>query len=169
MSGAITADRFHELGAVELRLAVDELLAEYTGCLDEERFEDWPELFVDDGVYKIMPRENFDRGLPLATWLCESKGYMKDRVVGIRRTSVYSPRLVRRIVSGLRILGWDGDVLEVRASYVAFETLIDEMTRVFNTGQYRDRIVVSDGRLRFKEKLCVFDSALVPNSLIYPL
>ena len=70
---------------------------------------------------------------------------------------------------GLRILGWDGDVLEVRASYVAFETLIDEMTRVFNTGQYRDRIVVSDGRLRFKEKLCVFDSALVPNSLIYPL
>lgn len=169
MSGATTADRFRRLDAPALRAAVDELLAEYTGCLDEERFEDWPEFFVEDGVYKIVPRENFERGLPLATWLCESRGYMKDRVVAIRRTSVYAPRLVRRIVSGLRILGWTGDVLEVRASYVAFETLVDEMTRVFNTGQYRDRIVVSEGRLRFKEKLCVFDSALVPNSLIYPL
>ncbi len=169
MSGTLTAARFRALGALELRLAVEELLAEYTGCLDEERFEDWPELFVEDGIYKIVPRENFERGLPLATWLCESRGYMKDRVVAIRRTSVYAPRLVRRFVSGLRIIGWEGEVLEVRASYVAFETLVDEMTRVFNTGQYRDRVVVSDGRLRFQEKLCVFDSALVPNSLIYPL
>ncbi len=169
MNAAITAAGFRALGALELRLAIDELLAEYTGCLDEERFEDWPELFVEHGVYKIVPRENFDRGLPLATWLCESRGYMKDRVVAIRRTSVYAPRLIRRFVSGVRILGWDGDSLEVRASYVAFETLVDEMTRVFNTGQYRDRIVVSDGRLKFQEKLCIFDSALVPNSLIYPL
>ena len=163
------ADRFRRLSALEMRLAVDELMAEYTGCLDEERFEDWPDFFVEDAIYKIVPRENFERGLPLATWLCESKGYMKDRVVAIRRTSVYAPRVVRRVVSGLRIVGWTGDVLEVRASYVAFETLLDEMTRVFNAGQYRDRIVVSEGRLKFKEKLCIFDSALVPNSLIYPL
>jgi anthranilate 1,2-dioxygenase small subunit len=169
VSTVVTAASFRDLSDGELRLAVDALLAEYTGCLDEERFEDWPELFVEDGVYKIVPRENFERDLPLATWLCESKGYMKDRVVGIRRTSVYGPRTIRRFVSGLRVLGWTGDVLEVRASYVAFETLVDEMTRVFNTGQYRDRIVVADGRLKFKEKLCIFDSTLVANSLIYPL
>jgi hypothetical protein len=40
---------------------------------------------------------------------------------------------------------------------------------VFNTGQYRDKLVVEDGRLKFREKLCIFDSLLVPNSLIYPL
>ena len=26
-----------------------------------------------------------------------------------------------------------------------------------------------DGQLKFKEKLCVFDSELIPNSLIYPV
>ncbi len=169
MSALAIEGRFRDLPAGELRGAVEALTAEYTSCLDEERFEDWPELFVEDGLYKIVPRENFDRGLPLATWLCESRGYMKDRVVGIRRTSVYGPRTIRRIVSGLRVFGWEGDALEVRASYAAFETLPDEMTRVFSTGQYRDKIVAAAGRLMYREKICIFDSTLVPNSLIYPL
>jgi 3-phenylpropionate/cinnamic acid dioxygenase small subunit len=160
---------YRSLSPRELRLELEALYADYTGCLDEERFEDWPDFFVEDCLYKIVPRENFERGLPLATWLSESKGYLLDRITGIRKTSVYAPRRIRRMVSGLRILGWTGDVLEVRASYAAFETLIDELTRVFNVGEYRDKIVVEGGALKFREKICVFDSQLVPNSLIYPL
>ena len=163
------AERYLALSAGELRLALEELYADYAACLDEERFEEWPEFFTDPCLYKIIPRENFDRGLPLATWLCESRGYLLDRVTAIRRTAVYAPRYVRRLVSGIRVLGWKGEVLEVRASYLALETLQDELTRVFNAGQYRDKLVVEDGRLKFREKLCIFDSALVPNSLIYPL
>jgi salicylate 5-hydroxylase small subunit len=44
----------------------------------------------------------------------------------------------------------------------------DEPTRVFNAGHYRDKLVIEDDRLEFREKVCVFDSLLVPNSLIYP-
>jgi 3-phenylpropionate/cinnamic acid dioxygenase small subunit len=69
----------------------------------------------------------------------------------------------------VRVLGWRGDALEVRANYLALETLQDELTRVYNTGQYHDMLAVQDGRLRFREKVCVFDSALVPTSMIYPL
>jgi 3-phenylpropionate/cinnamic acid dioxygenase small subunit len=163
------AERFLVLNARELRLELEELYAAYTACLDEERFEEWPDFFVEQCVYKIVPRDNFERGLPLATWLCESRGYLADRVVAIRKTSVYAPRWIRRIVSGIRILGWNDGVLEARASYLALETLQDQLTRVFNAGQYRDRLVVEDGRLKFKEKLCIFDSILVPNSLVYPL
>ncbi|HXZ54952.1 MAG TPA: aromatic-ring-hydroxylating dioxygenase subunit beta [Burkholderiales bacterium] len=163
------AERYLGLSAGELRLAVEELYAEYAACLDDERFEDWPEFFTDPCLYKIVPRENFERGLPLATWLCESRGYLADRVTAIRKTAVYAPRYVRRMVSGLRVLGWTDAVLEVRASYLALETPQDELTRVFNAGQYRDKLVVDGGKLRFREKLCIFDSILVPNSLIYPL
>ena len=157
------------MNAGELRLELEDLYAGYAACLDEERFEEWPEFFTDPCLYRIVPRENFERGLPLATWLCESKGYLIDRVTAIRRTAVYAPRYVRRIVSGIRILGWSDEVLEVRANYLALETLQDELTRVFNAGQYRDKLVVEKGKLKFREKLCVFDSILVPNSLIYPL
>ena len=163
------AERYLALSAGELRLALEQLYADYAACLDEERFEDWPEFFSDPCLYKIVPRENFERGLPLATWLCESKGYLADRVTAIRKTAVYAPRYVRRVVSGIRVLGWTDAVLEVRASYLAVETLQDELTRVFNAGQYRDKLVVDGGKLKFREKLCIFDSILVPNSLIYPL
>jgi 3-phenylpropionate/cinnamic acid dioxygenase small subunit len=161
--------RLRALPPRDLRAELDALYAEYAACLDEERFEDWPEFFPEDCLYKIVPRENFERGLPLATWLCESKGYLKDRVVAIRKTLLFAPRRVRRMVSGLRIIGWNGDALETRASYAAFETLTDETTRVFNVGVYRDKIVEEGGALKFREKVCVFDSLLVPNSLIFPL
>jgi 3-phenylpropionate/cinnamic acid dioxygenase small subunit len=167
---SLNAARHHRsLSAGELRLELEDLYAGYAACLDEERFEDWPEYFTDPCLYKIIPRENFERGLPLATWLCESRGYLADRVTAIRKTAVYAPRYVRRIVSGIRVLGWTDAVLEVRANYLALETLQDELTRVFNAGQYRDKLVVEDGGLKFREKVCVFDSLLIPNSLIYPL
>jgi 3-phenylpropionate/cinnamic acid dioxygenase small subunit len=162
-------ERYLNMNIRDLRLELEDFYAAYTGCLDEERFEEWPDFFVDPCSYKIIPRENFERGLPLATWSCESKGYLADRVVAIRKTAIYAPRFIRRMVSGMRILGWKDGELEVRANYLALETLQDELTRVFNTGQYRDKLVVAEGRLKFREKLCIFDSMLIPNSLIYPL
>jgi 3-phenylpropionate/cinnamic acid dioxygenase small subunit len=162
-------EEFRSMSRRDLRLELEELYAEYVACLDEERFEEWPEFFTDDALYRIIPRENFERGLPIATLHCESKGYLQDRVVAIRQTSVYAPRYIRRLVSNIRILGWHDERLEVRANYAAFETLRDELTRVFSVGRCHDKLVVVDGRLRFREKLVIFDSELIPNSLIYPL
>jgi 3-phenylpropionate/cinnamic acid dioxygenase small subunit len=160
---------FQTMSRHDLRLELEELYADYVACLDEERFEEWPEFFTDDAIYRVMPRENFERGLPIATLHCESKGYLKDRVVAIRQTIVYAPRYMRRLVSNIRILGWQDGDLAVRANYAAFETLRDELTRVYSVGRYHDTLVDVGGNLKFKEKLVIFDSELVLNSLIYPL
>jgi 3-phenylpropionate/cinnamic acid dioxygenase small subunit len=151
------------------RLELEDLYADYVAALDEERFEDWIELFTDDCLYRIVPRENADRGLPIAIIHCEDKNYLRDRVVAIRKTAVYAPRYVRRMISNIRVLGWKDELLSVHARYAAFETLPDELTRIFSVGEHRDRVAVMDGRLRFREKAVVFDSELIPNSLIYPL
>jgi 3-phenylpropionate/cinnamic acid dioxygenase small subunit len=160
---------FQAMSRRDLRLELEELYADYVACLDEERFEAWPEFFTDDAIYRIVPRENFERGLPIATLHCESKGYLKDRVVAIRQTMVYAPHYMRRLVSNIRILGWQDGELKVRSNYAAFETLRDEVTRVFSVGRCHDTLVDSGGSLKFKEKLVIFDSELVLNSLIYPL
>jgi hypothetical protein len=60
-------------------------------------------------------------------------------------------------------------MIEVRTNYLALETLVDEPTRALKCGEYRDRLVAAGDRLQSKEKLCVFDSLLVPDSLIFPL
>ena len=94
---------------------------------------------------------------------------LKDRVVTIRQTSMYAPRYQRHLVNCIRIGGWEGEVLHVRANYLVLETLVDDVSRIFNAGEYIDSLVEDEGRLKFREKLCVFDSIVVPNSLIYPI
>ena len=152
-----------------LRYEIEALLAEYAAVLDAADLERWPELFTEQCLYEIIPRENYDRGLPLAIMRCESKGMLRDRVVAIRDTMMYEPRYLRHIISAIRVTGERADGVTVEANYAVFETPMDDLTRIFNVGRYLDRIVRDEGQLKFAEKHCVYDSILVPNSLIYPL
>jgi salicylate 5-hydroxylase small subunit len=61
----------------------------------------------------------------------------------------------------------DGYVVE--ANYLVSRTKAGELTEVYSTGRFRDRIVEIDGALRFAEKRAIYDSELIPNSLIYPI
>ena len=84
----------------------------------------------------MIPRENYDRGLPLAIMRCESKGMLKDGVVAIRDTMMYEPRYMRHIISALRVTGESPDGITVETNYAVFETLVDDLTHVFNVGRY---------------------------------
>jgi 3-phenylpropionate/cinnamic acid dioxygenase small subunit len=154
---------------VALRLEVEDLHAEYCAALDEGRYEDWAALFTEDCLYRIVPRDNHERGLPLAIMHCESRGMLLDRIVAIRETSYYAPRTLRHMVSGIRVVADDDGALRGQANYLVLQTLPEQPTTLFNAGRYLDAIVREAGRLRIKERLCIFDSIVVPNSLIVPI
>ncbi len=153
----------------ELRDEIDALYADYAAALDDNELERWPAFFVEECLYKVVPRENWDRGLPIALMLCESRGMLMDRVTAVRKTAVYAPRTFRHLVGQFRIKEEADDRFRVSANYVVFQTVIDDLTRILNAGRYLDLVVRTPEGLRFKEKICVFDSVLVPNSLIYPV
>lgn len=155
--------------SLELRVEIQDLMAEYTQALDDGNLERWPQLFTETCLYQVIPRENFDQGLPLATIRCESRGMLEDRVMAVRDTFMYEPRHLRHVVSGLQLKDRGNGVINAQSSYAVFETVIDEPTRVFNVGRYLDEIVRDDGVMRFRQRLCVFDSDLVPNSMVYPI
>jgi 3-phenylpropionate/cinnamic acid dioxygenase small subunit len=152
-----------------LRLELDDLNATYAACLDDGPLEQWPELFTDECRYEIIPRENHERGLPLAVMRCESKGMLLDRVAAVRRSSVYAPRALRHLIGGVRITAVTDAIVRAQANYAVLQTLSDEETTLFNAGRYLDCLVREHGTLKFRERLCVFDSVLVPGSLVYPL
>ena len=154
---------------IELRLAVEDLYSEYAAALDEGRYEDWAALFIEDCLYRIVPRDNHDRGLPLAIMHCESRAMLEDRIVAIRETSFHAPRMLRHIVSGIRVDTAQDGTLSGQANYLVLQTLAEQPTTLFNAGRYLDTILRDGGRLRFKQRLCIFDSIVVPNSLIVPI
>ena len=156
-------------GALLLQLQVDRLNADYCAALDEKRFDDWPEFFVEDGQYKVQARENFDRGLPLALIALESRGMMKDRVYGVTQTIYHGPYYMRHVVSPARVLSDEGGVVAAQSNYAVFRTRPGDSSEVYNVGRYIDEIERTAAGLRFRSRLCVYDSEMVLNSLIYPI
>lgn len=154
---------------IALRLEIEDLYAAYAACLDEQRYDEWPEFFTEECIYRLVPRENEAQGLPLATMSFESKGMLKDRIFAVTETLFHQPYYQRHIISGLRIVGDGEDGIRTEANYLVLRTQRNELSEVFNTGHYLDRLVRTPEGLRFAEKHCVFDSEMIPNSIIYPI
>jgi 3-phenylpropionate/cinnamic acid dioxygenase small subunit len=153
----------------ELHFEIEQLNSEYAYALDNERYEEFPELFVEDCLYRVVPRENHLLGLPIAAIHCESKGMIKDRVHAARESTMAEPRTLRHFISNVRVLEAGADEIRAEANVLIVQTMINRMTEIVLSGFYLDRIVRTGGRLRFKERLCIYDSLLLPTSLIAPV
>jgi salicylate 5-hydroxylase small subunit len=55
------------------------------------------------------------------------------------------------------------------AHYAVFRTKLDGPSTVFNVGRYLDTVVRTPQGLKLAQRVCVFDSEMVPNSIIYPI
>lgn len=152
-----------------LHVAIDRLNAAYAAVLDERRFDEWPGFFLEDASYKVQSRENFDRGLPLALIALESRGMMKDRVYGVTQTIYHGPYYTRHVVGPAQVLGEAEGRIRAQANYAVFRTKPGDASEVYNVGRYVDEIVRTDEGLRFASRLCVYDSEMILNSLIYPI
>lgn len=153
----------------ELQAVVEELLHEYVECIDDDRLEEWPSHFARECVYKVVPRENYDRGLPMTIMYCDSQGMLQDRVVALRKANIYPPHYSRHLVSNARVKGRDGDVVLAQSNYVVLQTRHGGDTTVYNAGKYVDKIVFEDGRPKFREKIVVCDTFRVATLLVTPI
>jgi salicylate 5-hydroxylase small subunit len=153
-------------------LEVAKLYADYAMLLDSRDWEQWPDFFVPQGTYRMQPRENYERNLPLCLLALESQAMMKDRVYGVKETLYHDPYYQRHIVGMPRIASVeDAASLRIRsqANYCVIRTKLDGDSTVFNAGFYDDIVVTTAQGLKFESRLCVYDSEMIPNSMIYPV
>ncbi len=94
---------------------------------------------------------------------------LKDRAYAIRETLFHDPYYQRHVIGVPRVLRIEGNAIEVEANYAVFRTKLSELTQVFNVGRYLDTVLRTDAGLKFAVKLCVYDSEMIPNSIIYPI
>ena len=149
--------------------ALVQLYAEYAFAVVSGDWSLWPEFFVDACSYRLVPRENHERGYPLATLSFESKGMLRDRVYGIKETLFHDPYYQRHVVGAPLVRSVDGERISSEANYAVFRTKLNELSTVFNVGRYIDRVVRTPAGLKFESRLVVYDSEMIPNSIIYPI
>ncbi len=150
------------------RDALRDFYDEYYTVLDDLRLDEWPALFTEDCVYRVIPRENYEAGYILSTIYAESRGMLVDRVMGMTRTQMYAPRYYRRFPGPLRIVSRDADSVRSRHNLLVVQTLIDKKSEIVLSAVCHDMLVPDGERNRLRERIVVFDSEMIPNSLIYP-
>ena len=150
-------------------LELSQLYVRYAQAVDSGHWDLWPEFFTEDCIYKLQPRENHERGFPLATLFFESKGMLKDRVYGIKETLFHDPYYQRHVVGAPLVHSMSAEKIVSEANYAVFRTKLSQTSTVFNVGRYLDEVVPTPEGLKFASRIVVYDSEMIPNSIIYPL
>lgn len=146
-----------------------DLYAEYAHLIDDDKLENWPELFTVDAVYRITTRENHDNGLPLAMIYCDGRPMMADRISALRTANIYEQHYYCHTISTVRVLSSDATGHNTRSNFTVTRTMAEGDTMVFATGRSFDRIVEDAGRLRFADRLVVLDSRSIDTLLVIPI
>ena len=154
---------------MQIWFGIQQLYADYASAVDSGQWDLWPEFFTEQCVYKLQPRENFERGFPLCTLSLTSKGMLRDRVYGIKETLYHDPYYQRHVVGAPIVRRAEDGYMHSEANYAVFRTKYDKESTVFNVGRYIDTIVQTPEGFKFAERMCVYDSEMIPNSIIYPI
>ena len=153
----------------EVREALADLMAEYAMAIDEDRLEDWVELFDEGCDYKVVTRENVEQGLPNVLMWCDNKNMLRDRIESYRNVNLYNLHYDRHVIGPLRFTEKKNEVWCFDASYSLFQTELEGASRLFSVGRYRVEALVEGDVARLKSVTVVADTGLVPSLLATPI
>lgn len=153
---------------MDLQKQVETLHARYAHALDDDRLEDWPGFFTEDGVYRIATAENEARGLPLPVLYAEGRAMLRDRVASLRHANIYEPQRYRHIVSSFLVEPLSATAARSVSSFLVVRVMQDGQAVLFASGRYLDRIALAPEPL-YAERVVVCDSRRFDTLLAIPL
>jgi anthranilate 1,2-dioxygenase small subunit len=155
--------------AAEVHYAINELMSDYAELIDNDKLEEWIDLFTEDALYRVIARENVEQNLPAPIILCTNKNMLRDRISSLRNANEFNLHYDRHIVSNARVKPNSSDTWSVAASYVVFQTTMEGQSRLFSTGRYQDKVRREGDKFLFAEKVVIVDTFSIPTLLATPL
>ena len=153
-----------------LHFKIQDLGARYAQAIDDDRLEEWPEFFTEQGRYIVTTADNAERGLPLGLIYATSRAMIRDRVKSLREANIYEAQRYRHIVGVPLVTRRPDGALDCRSSFIVVRIMHTGESVLFATGSYRDRVVLDgDGAPRFAERLVILDSRQIDTLLAIPL
>jgi 3-phenylpropionate/cinnamic acid dioxygenase small subunit len=151
-----------------LQWVVENLHARYAHALDADRLEDWPQLFTENGTYRITTAENEARGLPLPVLYAEGRPMLRDRIASLRHANIYEPQRYRHMISVVLAERLSDTVAKSVSNFMVVRVMESGDTLLFATGRYLDRIVLAP-EPRYEERVVICDSRRFDTLLAIPL
>ena len=168
MSNVVTRDPAIAL-SFEDAGAIGRLLVAAIHAIDDGRFEDWPPLFTEKCLYRILTRTDHQAGRQFGVWFCDTRAMLEDRVSSIRSVNVFEPHVYRHVLGPTEITGLLDGVYSAQTNYMLVRTMYDGDMTLFSAGRYLDEIVIESGRAALRSRTVVTDSVRYDTMVALPI
>jgi 3-phenylpropionate/cinnamic acid dioxygenase small subunit len=155
------------MGGADTLFRLAALNSDYASCIDADRLEDWPDLFLERCIYRVTTADNHRRGYAAGLIYADSRAMLTDRVAALREANIYERQSYRHIV-GMPALR-SGTDIAAETPFLVVRTMRDGRIDLFASGVYLDAVREEAGVLRFAERIVVCDSSRIDTLLAIPL
>ena len=162
----------HGLEKLALVREIEEFLIRELALLDDRRFEDWVELFTDDGYYWAPAKLDQDNPHDHVSLFFDDKEILNTRVARLRHPRVHSQIPASRtthLISNVDVDPPDNaaDAYDVQAKFMMLEYRPGGDQRTFG-GRYDYRLIRDGDSFRIDSKKATIlncDAVMLPLSL----
>lgn len=146
---------------------ISALLYRAARLLDSGEYLAFVNLFTEDGSYKAIPLQNYERGLPLGL-IDDDRARMLDRHEMIERYWSLEPTQTRHLVTNVEISMHGPDRARVLSAFVVYVTGPRGLPEVQGLGRYEDHVVDLGAGWQFHRRVAVFDNHLIAHAISCP-
>lgn len=146
---------------VVTRGQVEDFLYHEAALLDDWLLDDWQALLTDDATYYVPPNDHLDGDHRSTLFLiADDRERIRQRIIRIKDPNChaeYPKSRTKRMISNVRILASDGDLITVAANFVCYRFRRYERIREY-VGSYRHVLKQSGDTFKIKERRVLIDA-----------
>ena len=147
--------------SVVTRAEVEDFLYHEAALLDEWKLKEWEALLADDATYFVPPNDQLESDHRNTLFLvADDRERIRQRIIRINDPNChaeYPKSRTRRMISNVRIVGVDGDLVTVAANFVCYRYRRYERIREY-VGGYRYILERAGDSFRIKERRVLIDA-----------
>jgi p-cumate 2,3-dioxygenase beta subunit len=143
------------------RAEVEDFLYHEAALLDDWKLTEWQALLTDDAVYYVPPNDLPEGDHRTTLFLvADDRERIRQRIIRINDPNChaeYPKSRTRRMISNVRILGVEGDLVTVAANFVCYRYRRYERIREY-VGAYRYILKRAGDSFRIRERRVLIDA-----------
>jgi p-cumate 2,3-dioxygenase beta subunit len=147
--------------AVVTRAEVEDFLYHEAALLDDWKLDDWEALLADDAAYYVPPNDQPEGDHRSTLFLvADDRERIRQRIIRINDPNChaeYPKSRTRRMISNVRIVAVEGDLVTVAANFVCYRYRRFERIREY-VGAYRYVLRRAGDTFRIKERRVLIDA-----------
>jgi p-cumate 2,3-dioxygenase beta subunit len=146
---------------VVTRAEVEDFLYAEAALLDDWKLNDWEALLADDACYYVPPNDHLESDHRSTLFLvADDRERIRQRVIRINDPNChaeYPKSRTRRMISNVRILSVEGELVTATANFVCYRFRRYERIREY-VGVYRYVLRRAGDSFRIKERRVLIDA-----------